>query len=171
MDSASERDGLVQDGSVRSCARVCVLLFALSASAEPNATKQGPTLIRIDPPSGAGASSPSLSTSGGKLLLSWLEPAAGAGDAGQPNFRLRLARFDGERWGSPMTVTESNRIAVNWANLPSAVEADDGAVVAQWSERNAGGPYATDVRVAKSTHGAAENCFLGLKPHPQPCES
>jgi hypothetical protein len=92
-----------------------------------------------------GSSRPSLAkTPTGELLLSWLEPLPGKRTA------VRLATTDHGRWDGPVTAVESDRVFVNWADFPSAVETTQGAWVVHWLEKTEAKPYAYHVRITTS---------------------
>lgn len=94
-------------------------------------------------PAGPGGAEPSVSTDHkGRLLMSWLEPTTG-GSA------LRFARFDGT-WSKPQTIAEGGNFFVNWADFPSIVSDDKGALIAHWLQKSGPSTYAYDVRYAVS---------------------
>lgn len=95
-----------------------------------------------------GSSKPSLSAgAGGDLLLTWFEPRA------EKTWALRLAHRKAGTWSTPVTVTESDRFFVNWADFPSAVETSDGAWLVHWLEKTEAKPYAYHVRLSHSRDG------------------
>ena len=110
--------------------------------------------MRHDPPAVAGAMAPQLAPAvGGGVWLSWLE-RSGEGH------RLRVARFDGEGWGDAVTVAAGDGFFVNWADVPSVVEAAPvdgrgGEMLAHWLAKTGGDTYAYGVFLARSTDGGA----------------
>lgn len=80
----------------------------------------------------------------GRVLLTWLEPAA------EERWALRLAvRSDGA-WSEARTIRESNRFFVNWADFPSSVAMEDGTIAVHWLEKVADAPYAYHVMLSLS---------------------
>lgn len=96
-----------------------------------------------------GSLAPSLGVGGeGEVVLSWLEPA------GERRYALRVAvRQDGS-WSEPRTVTVSDALFVNWADVPSVQPLADGSWLAHWLQKTGPGTYAYHVRMAVSTDRA-----------------
>lgn len=114
---------------------VFLLAIALSAPVE-----------EIASPSGLGAGQPFLTTSsGGRLLMTWLEPSA-------KGHALRVSEWNGA-WSAPVTITDRPDLFVNWADFPSIVVAADGRLYAHWLQKSGKGTYAYDVHVASSEDG------------------
>ena len=98
----------------------------------------------------AGSGEPNLhATSDGDLLLTWLEPAADG------VWRLRLAVRNEDGWSEPVTVRESDRFFVNWADFPSSVQMAGGEIAVHWLEKTAAAPYAYHVMLSISSDGGA----------------
>jgi hypothetical protein len=97
-----------------------------------------------DPPAAPGAMAPRLTTSGGEVLLSWLEPA---GDG----HRLVFAALEDRRWTEPREVVRGASFFANWADLPGVVRDSDGSLLAYWLEKLGESVYAYGVRLARST--------------------
>jgi len=138
---------------MRPSASRLVILVALAActGGEPSGPGAGGELVAVDPPAAPGALAPHLAADGDGALLSWLEPVAAAGaDAAAPQHRLRVARFDGRRWGEAGTVHAGPGFFANWADTPSVVVEADGRWLAHWLERLGDGTYAYGVRLAWS---------------------
>jgi hypothetical protein len=133
-----------------------VILAALAACARdrPPEAGAGGALAAADPPAAPGALAPNLAADGEGALLSWLEPV-GAGEAGAAEHRLRVARFDGERWGEARTVRAGAGFFANWADTPSVVVEADGRWLAHWLEKLGAETYAYGVRLAWSADGGA----------------
>lgn len=92
-----------------------------------------------------GSGKPSLAPGrGGRVILTWLEPAGGDRHA------LRFAVRTGGRWSAPATIRESERFFVNWADFPSLVETEDGQWVVHFLEKTATRPYAYHVMLTVS---------------------
>jgi hypothetical protein len=103
-----------------------------SGPAAAGAPAAAPTL---DPPAAAAsvgaalATVPALSGPGSELLLSWVQPS---GAFGHPIFQLRLSRFTGDRWSTPVTVAEGDDLFANWADFPGVVAGPKGEILAHW---------------------------------------
>ena len=96
----------------------------------------------------AGSGEPHLSTaSDGTALLSWLEPIDSETDA------LLLAVRTGGTWSEPRTIREGDSFFVNWADFPSAVQLENGMIVAHWLEWVADSPYAYHAMLSWSRDG------------------
>lgn len=121
-----------------------------------------------------GTATPNLtSASGGRLILTWLEPA------GTGRHALRFAVRERGRWSSPGTIRESDRFFVNWADFASLAETGDGRLVAHWLEKVAPTAYAYHVMLSVSSDRgrswsapirahedstATEHGFVGMTP-------
>jgi hypothetical protein len=102
-------------------------------------------------PADSGAAEPNLSTTpDGRVLLSWLAPAADSTTA--LRFSVREAKGT---WSAPREVIRRNDLFVNWADFPSVVTLADGRLLAHWLQRNGEGKYAYDVQLAESRDGGA----------------
>lgn len=120
-------------------------------SGEGRATPaEGALVSEVASPAGPGAGEPFLhATTGGRVLLSWIEPA-------EPDVHtLRFAEWTGDGWGAPRTIARGRDWFVNWADFPSIVELPDGSLVAHWLARTGAGTYAYEVQVARSDDGGA----------------
>jgi hypothetical protein len=128
-----------------------VLLAGCGGDA-PDETPEAPALVDLRPvavPAGAGSGEPNLAVGSDALWLSWLEPSEGGHHA------LRIARWNGDGWGDPMTVLDRPDLFVNWADFPSLSALEDGTLLAHWLEKSGPGTYAYDVRTAISGDGGA----------------
>ncbi|HEX9691384.1 MAG TPA: sialidase family protein [Gemmatimonadales bacterium] len=95
---------------------------------------------------GAESGEPNLTpTDDGGALLTWLEPVADGRHA------LRVVHRGADGWGPAITVRESDRFFVNWADFPSALELADGTWLVHWLEKVSPATYAYHVNVAVST--------------------
>jgi hypothetical protein len=72
----------------------------------------------------------------GRVILTWLEPTT------ENRHALRVAVRTGRTWSLPVTVRESDRFFVNWADFPSLVETEDGQWVIHFLEKTVAKPYA-----------------------------
>ncbi|MFP5245123.1 MAG: exo-alpha-sialidase, partial [Thermoanaerobaculia bacterium] len=120
-------------------------LLALRCADEVSAVP--PRVQEVASPAGANAAEPFLFATKDGVLLSWLEPA------GENRFALRFAKHRGGKWSAPVTITERNDLFVNWADFPSIVEDEKGALYAHWLQKSGGDTYSYDVRMATSTDG------------------
>jgi hypothetical protein len=130
-------------------------LLALSGSGcnrQPVAQPWLGAPIEVATPAAVGARFPHLAVapSGHPVVMSWLEPAAAAGE-----FRLRYAEWQpGGRFGAAVEVAAGQDWFVNWADFPSVVPTDHaGGLVAHWLQQKPGGIYAYDVMSRLSTDG------------------
>lgn len=111
----------------------------------------------IDPPSRPGALAPRWLLTERGPLLTWLEPWELSGEPGSKiqGHRLRLSRFEGERWSEPVTVAEGARFFANWADTPGAAEGPGGRLYAHWLEKSGSDPYDYGIQLATSGDGGA----------------
>lgn len=108
-------------------------------------------VLQIDPlasPAGDGSAQPQLSTSSRGVLLSWVE-------RGADNATLKFAERTAAGWSAPRTVASGGNWFVNWADVPSVVRLDDGALAAHWLQKSGESTYAYDVRLSHSTDDGA----------------
>ncbi|ANM32410.1 hypothetical protein ABI59_21365 [Acidobacteria bacterium Mor1] len=89
------------------------------------------------PPSTAGRL-PVLSSRGSALGLSWVEEKDGRA-------YLRFARLDDGGFGEILDVAQGDDWFVNWADFPSVVLLEEGALAAHWLGRSGEGTYTYDV--------------------------
>jgi hypothetical protein len=146
---------------------------ACSAPAVPP-SPAGTTTVVVAPvvsPATPGSAEPQLSAD----VLSWVERRAEGGH------RLRFARWTSSGWSTPLTVAEGDRWFVNWADFPSVVPLEGGALAAHWLAKSGEGAYAYDVKLSRSQDGGrtwsapvvphrdgvqAEHGFVTLLPAP-----
>ncbi len=100
-------------------------------------------------PAGPGSGEPSLASAGADVYLSWIERTEGQAPA------LCFARWSGKEWSQARRIASGENLFVNWADFPSLLPMEDGTLVAHWLEKRDGGPYAYDVRIARSTDAGA----------------
>jgi hypothetical protein len=103
-----------------------------------------------DPVSTPGSGEPNLTvTADGRILLSWIEPAA------EKRHALRYAvRAPGTAaWSEPRTIAEGADWFVNWADFPSLAALADGTLFAHWLVKSGPGAYSYDVNVSRSLDG------------------
>ena len=98
----------------------------------------------LDPPIGLNAQEPGLfATADGRLLLSWTEPSI-------DGFAVKMATLSDAEWGDAHTVTQSDKIFVNWADFPSIAAFTDGTFAVQWLQESDQSSYNYDVNIALS---------------------
>lgn len=118
----------------------CIVLAALAVG---GSTPSGKTTLEWSGP--PGSSKPFLSrTSKGDLMLSWFEPRA------DRRYALRAANRSAGAWSPPVTIAESDKFFVNWADFPSITETTTGTWVVHWLEKTATKAYAYHVKLAAS---------------------
>ena len=109
-----------------------------------------------DPPAGAGAMAPSLTSTADGLLLTWLEPTAAKNPG--PDVRahaLRFSRFQDGRWSTPVTIASGDDFFANWADFPAVAQAPDGSLTAHWLAKTGSETYAYGIFLARSTDRGA----------------
>jgi len=127
---------------------LCWLAGAVACSpAPPTHEVVQATLRELPSPAGPGAAMPQLTVApDGRVLTSWLEPAA-------EGHRFRFSVLEEDAWSAPVTIAEGDGFFANWADVPSLVALADGTLAAHWLERSASDTYAYDVRVRLSRDG------------------
>lgn len=131
------------------------------AGREPAKPMQRLQLRALPSPAGPRSAEPFVSTGpSSTVLLSWLER--------QPDSTtvvLKVATADSnERWSPPRAVVSATDLFVNWADFPSVVALADGRLLAHWLQKNGGGKYAYDVKLAQSGDGGQQWTPVG-SPH------
>lgn len=150
---------------MRNPLKLAVFTTAVALSSGTNASfasgHDGYVFSEITPvqtPAGPGAQDPSLfATATGDILMSWTEPSP-------EGHAVRLARWDGIGWSAPQTVTSSDQLFVNWADIPSVAELAGGTLAAHWLQDNGRTSYAYDVNLAMSDDGG-ETWGPPITPH------
>ena len=89
---------------------VCV--SACRPSGAPDTSAAG-ARVDLPTPAASGSRSPQLATGDGRLVMSWVEPAADS-----TTMALRYAMFDGAAWSAPRTAAEGPDWFVNAADMP-----------------------------------------------------
>ncbi len=124
-----------------------VLALVASRASSPSEARANAAAREIETPSPPGSLTPSLAPgAGGRVILSWLEPAGEGGHV------LRFAtRAAGGGWSEPRTVATGETWFVNWADFPHMASLPDGTLFAHWLEKRArGGTYDYVVRITRS---------------------
>ena len=132
----------------------CVAALACSAppanqaADETIGTTAGLVVEALDSPAAPGSGEPNLfAAEDGRVYLSWIEPAD------DDRHAVRFAVLEGHSWSEPRTIAESNAFFVNWADFPSIIATDEGALAAHWLEKNGPGTYAYEVMISRSSDG------------------
>jgi hypothetical protein len=130
-----------------------LLVFAIAimnASGQATTAPAGKTLVQeISSPAPAASSLPNLfADARGRIYLSWVEKT------GENRHAMRFAVRERARWSAARTIAESEGFG-NWANFPSLVALQDGALVAHWLSNSVPGTHASDVNISRSTDGGA----------------
>jgi hypothetical protein len=106
-------------------------------------------IVAVPAPVATGSRFPHLASGGdgGPVVMSWLEPAPDGA------FALRYARWQGERWSPPETVSAGRDWFINWADFPSVVPVTATHWTAHWLQQKPDNVYSYDVRIASSNDG------------------
>lgn len=92
----------------------------------------------LDVPHSGAAMAPEITANRGGIVMTWLE-ATGKGR--QSSFALKAAPYREGEFTEPVTVVTDKRMFANWADFPSAIYTDDGALLAHWLRRGGRGQY------------------------------
>lgn len=106
--------------------------------------------VHVTPnPAAPGSGQPNLMIGDdGRCYLSWIEPGP------EGRHRLRFAVFEEGTWSDARTIAkETQPWFVNWADFPSLVAFEYGALAAHWLVKSGEGTYAYDVNIAWSFDG------------------
>lgn len=125
---------------------ICVFAKAHALPAQTSAAPASALSVQeIEPPSAAKSRQAHLSAaSGGKLILSWVEPAPKAEKI------LKFAWYDGKTWSAPRNVVRLPAIY----DLPKVIELNDGALGAVWgTETRIKKQSSNEVYVSRSADG------------------
>lgn len=99
----------------------------------------------------------------GSIVMSWMEKHGSSHE-------LKFSTLRGDSWWQSATVARSDRFFVNWADTPSIVKTEKGALFAHWLQKSADGKYTYDVHVTSSTDGG-RNWRKSIVPHTNPHKS
>jgi hypothetical protein len=103
-----------------------------------------PTIESLPSPAGDRSAQPQLTVSPRGILLSWIERAG-------PRATLKFAERTATGWSTPHTAAAGDDWFVNWADVPSVLRLDNGALAAHWLQKRGPETYAYDVRLAYSS--------------------
>ncbi|MDG2404212.1 MAG: exo-alpha-sialidase [Paracoccaceae bacterium] len=93
----------------------------------------------------------------GGLVMSWTEPDGGG-------FAVKTAMLRGGNWSTPVTVTTSNSLFVNWADFPTIAAFTDGTLAVSWLQESAQISYSYDINIVLS-HDAGQTWGAPIQPH------
>jgi hypothetical protein len=65
---------------------------------------------------------------------------------------LLFSQWNGQGWAAPAKIADPALFVVNWADFPSIVALQSGMLVAHWSLKAPGGPYASNIRISISNN-------------------
>ncbi|HEV2884491.1 MAG TPA: sialidase family protein [Pyrinomonadaceae bacterium] len=110
---------------------------------------QSALVIRpTDSPTDGDSREPELNvTQDGRIILSWVEKV------GPKRYALKTSMRDANAWSEERTVAEGENWFVNWADFPSVVTLQDGALAAHWLVKSGASTYAYDVNISRSQDG------------------
>ena len=136
------------NGRVRSGSLLAVAATLLAGCGDGRSVQPGITELPV--PAATGSAEPHLApVPDGRLVLSWLEPTAGA------DTLLRYAILDSDEWSEPATIARGSDWFVNWADFPSVVPISSDTWAAHWLRKRDGGTYAYDIALSISADGGA----------------
>lgn len=122
------------------CLSLLVMMVAACSPPEPSDTP-------LELPGTESALAPRIShLPDGRLLLSWIEPAASADESDA----LRYAMHDGDTWTVPATAISGDEWFNNWADTAGVTALENGLLVAHWLRKNGEATYAYEVRYSVS---------------------
>ena len=143
-----------------------ILLLVVLAPAcnrnEPTVAEapEQPLVVRAtESPATGDSREPELTTTpDGRIVLSWVEKL----DA--KRYALRTAIRDQNGWTETRTVAEGDNWFINWADFPSVIGLNDGALAAHWLVKSGTKSYAYDVNIALSKD-AGKTWIKPIVPH------
>ena len=101
-------------------------------------------LEMVKTPADKNSLAPNLCKLGDYFLLSWIE------SDGNSAAQVQIASWDGTNFSHKSIVAESKQMFVNWADIPSVIEAPSGDLYAHWLDRISSKNYAYGARIARS---------------------
>ncbi len=129
------------------------VMTAVAFLAAGIASSETAVITRVDPPAAPGSMGVNLAPSGDTVIVSWLEPATPKTKPSDenPSYSLRLSRLENGAWPAPVTITAGTDFYLNWADIPSVVDAGSGKLLAHWAIKTGGMAY--DIGLARSEDG------------------
>jgi hypothetical protein len=127
---------------------VAAALLAAVGASVPKPRPPLATLIELASPAAPGSAEPDLAVApGGRVYLTWLEPAPDSAHA------LRFAVLDGDAFGAPRTIASGRGWFVNWADFPSLAATSDTELTAHWLVKNGRSWYDYRIEIGRSLDG------------------
>ncbi|HFA48368.1 MAG TPA: exo-alpha-sialidase [Bacteroidetes bacterium] len=117
--------------------------------AQQDGTKNHSTIKQLKVPSRQGGEPNLVADKNGGVYLSWVEYADDTTDV------LVYSKLTANGWDQPEEIARGSDWFVNWADFPSLVIYDDGAMAAHWLQISAAGTYDYDVMVSQKTNAAS----------------
>ncbi|MEH6728399.1 MAG: hypothetical protein V7703_19805, partial [Hyphomicrobiales bacterium] len=137
---------------------VAALILLSACGPADEQSKVFSSVTDVDLPVSQGAREPSMFHIGsGRILASWTELA----DNG---YAVRTAIGNDKGWSSPVTVIETDRLFVNWADYPSVAAFNDGTMAVHWLIENGSSSFGYNVNVALSS-GKGRSWRAPIVPH------
>ncbi len=134
------------------------MIVLLGAACAPDSAPRA-AIENLESPALPGSGEPNLAVdSSGRVILSWIEPAADSSHA------LRMAILDESSWSSPRTVAQHPDLLVNWADFPSVSSLAGGRLAAHWMVRTPGTGFTYDMYIAQSGDDGA-TWSTPVRPH------
>lgn len=139
-----------RDGTGPGWRGTAALVFAtvlpvVSAACGGGDGSAAPVFREISSPAGPGSSAADLRAGHRGALLTWVEATGDGGTA------VYLDRWLDGDWEGRREIARGDDLHVDWADVPSAVETEEGRLAAQWLVRGARGGYG--LRTALSSDG------------------
>jgi len=136
-----------------------VLLLSACSHDEQNRSMLFSFLEEIESPASPHSGQPYLFSAGdGKAYLSWIGPGT------EKKHAFRFAKFEGDTWNQPITITEGDEFFVNWADVPSIFRSEDRTLAAHWLESSGDWVFAYDIKISLSSDNG-ENWSESISPH------
>ena len=133
----------------RGCLAALVVLVAASLSLSGRADQTQSWRLSMQPlevAASVNSAQPQLAARGGRALVSWIERTG-------ERATLKFADRTASGWSAPRTVASGDDWFVNWADVPSVIPLDGGALAAHWLRKSGPGTYAYDVLLSSSADG------------------
>lgn len=121
---------------------IAALAATLVGQSRPS-TSWSADVQTLQSPAGTNSGQPQLSSSSRGVILSWVERN---GDKAA----LRFAERTATGWTPARTAASGSDWFVNWADVPSVIRLENGALVGHWLQKSGADSYAYDVRLSYS---------------------
>ena len=100
----------------------------------------------VSHPADAKAMAVNLDASGNELVMSWIVPQS------RHEGSLKVARYQHQKWQSPVTIVKNDRLFINWADIPKVLVGDRFSL-AVWPQMMGSGTYEYGLRFSRSKDG------------------